>query len=91
MSIVALRLTGPRDMAGWIDGRKLPKDNPRHLWVTDEEDMAAAYLAALKVAVGRRGRYDAVFLAGDENEAEVNLSKGRQLLGWEPRTHLKVD
>lgn len=91
MSIVALRLTGPRDRAGWIEGRKIPKDDSRHLWVTDEEDMAAAYLAALKVAVSRRGRYDAVFLAGDENEEEVNLSKGRQLLGWEPRTHLKVD
>ncbi len=91
MSIIALRLTGPRDRAGWIEGRKVPKDAPGHLWVTDEEDMAAAYAAALKVAVSRRGRYDAVFLAGDENEVEINLEKGRQLLGWQPRTHLKVD
>ena len=69
----------------------MPKDGAGHLWVTDEEDMAAAYAAALEVAVSRRGRYDAVFLAGDENEEEINLEKGRQLLGWQPRTHLKVD
>lgn len=90
MSIVALRLTGPRNREGWIEGRKLSKDDPTFLRVVDEEDMAAAYLAALRVANGRRSRYDAVFLSGDEKEEEVNGAKGRALLGWEPRAHLKV-
>lgn len=94
MSIVALRLTGPRDRQGWIEGRRVLKDTldkpDRHLWVTDEEDLAAAYLAALEVANGRDRRFDAVFIAGDEEQREVNLSKAGQLLGWQPRTHLKV-
>ena len=95
MSIVALRITGPRDRQGWIDGRKAlasaPSDTPGRLWVTDEEDLAAAYLAAIDFASGRAGRFDAVFIAGDEKGEEVNLGKARQLLGWEPRTHLKVE
>ena len=59
--------------------------------MTDEEDLAAAYLAAIDFASGRAGRFDAVFIAGDEKGEEVNLGKARQLLGWEPRTHLKVE
>ena len=90
MSIVALRITGPRDRQGWIEGRKVPKGTAGRLWVTDEEDLAEAYLAAIEVANSRSGRFDAVFIAGDEKGQEVNLSKARQLLGWEPRTHLKV-
>ena len=53
MSIVALRITGPRDRRQWIEDRKVPKDRPGRLWVTDEEDLAAAYLAAIEVAKGR--------------------------------------
>ena len=89
MSIVALRITGPRDRQGWIEGRKIPKDRPR-LWVTDEEDLAAAYLSAIDVAKGRSSRFDAVLIAGDELGEHANLNKAKQLLGWEPRTHLKV-
>ena len=91
MSIVALRITGPRDRAGWTEGRKIAPGHPGHLWVTDEEDLASAYLAALEVTTGRSSRFDAVFIAGDENGQQVNLSKARQLLGWEPRTHLKAN
>ena len=95
MSIVALRITGPRDRQGWIEGRKAlkdaPADVPGRLWVTDEEDLAAAYLAAIECANGRSGRFDAVFIVGDETGEEVNLSKARQLLGWEPRAHLRVN
>ncbi len=88
MSIAALRITGPRDRQGWIDGRKVPRGQPGRLWVTDESDLASAYLAAIDFANARTGRFDAFFIAGDENEEEVNLSKARQLLGWEPRAHL---
>jgi nucleoside-diphosphate-sugar epimerase len=90
MSIAALRITGPRDRQGWIEGRKVPKDKPGRLWVTDENDLASAYLAAIDFANSRTGRFDAFFIAGDENEEEVNLSKAKQLLGWEPRAHLEV-
>jgi nucleoside-diphosphate-sugar epimerase len=88
MSLVGLRITGPRNREGWIAGRKTPTSDPRHLWVTDEEDLANAYLAALEVATSRRSRYDAVFIAGDENQEEVNLTKARELLDWQPRAHL---
>jgi hypothetical protein len=37
------------------------------------------------VTVGH-GHFDAVFIAGDEYEAQHNLSKARRLLGWEPRS-----
>ena len=90
MSIVALRITGPRDRRQWIEDRKIPKDRPR-LWVTDEEDLAAAYLSAIDVAKGRTSRFDAVLIAGDELGEYANLNKAKQLLGWEPRTHLKVE
>ena len=90
MSIVALRITGPRDRRQWTEERKIPKDRPR-LWVTDEEDLAAAYLSAIDVAKGRTSRFDAVLIAGDELGEYANLNKAKQLLGWEPRTHLKVE
>ena len=55
---------------------------------TDEEDLARAYLAGLDFVREGRGRFDAFFIAGDENHEQVNLSKARALLGWEPRGHL---
>ncbi len=88
MSIAALRITGPRDRAGWIEGRKIPAEDPAHLWVTDESDLASAYLAAIDFAKGRSGRFDAFFIAGDETGQEVNLAKANQLLGWAPKAHM---
>ena len=88
MSIAALRITGPRDRLGWIEGRKVPKRDPGHLWVTEERDLATAYMAAVEFVQGRVARFDPFFIAGDENEEEVNLSKARQLLGWKPTAHL---
>ena len=54
--------------------------------MTDEEDLASAYLAALEAVQTGHGRFDAFFIAGDEAEQEHNLSKARRLLGWEPRS-----
>jgi hypothetical protein len=88
MSIAALRITGPRDRAGWIEGRKIPVGDPGHLWFTDESDLASAYLAAIDFARARTGRFDAFFIAGDETGQEVNLAKANQLLGWAPKAHL---
>ena len=36
----------------------------------------------------RRGRFDAIFIAGDEHEEWHNLGRARTLIGWSPRSHL---
>jgi nucleoside-diphosphate-sugar epimerase len=92
MNIVALRITGPRERDKWIEERRNPPPvkGGRPLLVTDEEDLARAYLAALEVVRVGHGRFDAVFIAGDEHEKDHNLSKARRLLGWEPLTHRTV-
>lgn len=86
MRIIALRITGPRARDAYLAERVTPI-HPG-LFVTDEEDLARAYLAALDVVSVGHGRFDAVFIAGDEREDAHNLTKARQLLGWSPRSHL---
>lgn len=85
MNLIALRITGPRARADYIAERESPKPvvNGR-LFVTDEEDLARAYLAALEAVQVGHGRFDAVFIAGDEAEENHNLSKARRLLNWAP-------
>ncbi|MBO0707348.1 MAG: NAD(P)-dependent oxidoreductase [Candidatus Dormibacteraeota bacterium] len=87
MNLVALRITGPREREAWLEERRAPKTR---LFVSDEEDLANAYLAALRFVQRGHGHFEAFFIAGDESEREHNLSKARMLLGWEPRTHLAV-
>jgi len=84
MHIVALRITGPRSRQDYLAERRQPIHPGLH--VTDEEDLAAAYVAAIEAAKVGHGRFDAVFIAGDEREEVHNLSKARQLLGWAPRS-----
>jgi hypothetical protein len=60
------------------------------LYVTDEQDLANAYLAALDSVQQGHGRFDAFFIAGDEAEKEHNLSKAKRLLGWAPRAQALV-
>ncbi|MBI4305902.1 MAG: NAD(P)-dependent oxidoreductase [Chloroflexi bacterium] len=92
MNIIALRITGPRTREQWINERQTPAGRQEgKLYVTDEEDLANAYLAALEAVGTGHGRFDAVFIAGDERGEEHNLSKAKRLLGWEPRTHLKLE
>jgi nucleoside-diphosphate-sugar epimerase len=87
MNIIALRITGPRSRGQWLAERRMPAVNPdaSRLYVTDEEDLAQAYLRALQAVQIGHGRFDAVFIAGDENEEEHNLSKAQRLLGWQPQ------
>ncbi len=89
MNIIALRITGPRTREQWVDERRNPRafESGRPLKVTDEEDLANAYLAALEAVQIGHGRFDAVFVAGDESEELHNLSKAKRLLGWQPRSH----
>lgn len=90
MSIIALRITGPSTRQQWIERRGQPKSDHVHVWATDEEDLARAYLAGISV---QHTGFDAVFIAGDEQQKEINLSKAKRLLGWEPLTHTyaKID
>ncbi len=95
MNLAALRISGPRPRERWIDERRNPiTDRPggaRPLFVTDEEDLASAYSAALALVQQGHGRFDSFFIAGDEDQKEHNLTKAKRVLGWEPRTHLKVE
>ena len=87
MSLIALRITGPSTRAQWLERRTRPKDSSVHIWWTDEEDLARAYLAA--ISVEHQG-FDAVFIAGDHEQKEINLSKAKRLLGWMPLTHTLI-
>jgi len=88
MNLIALRITGPRNRAQFLDERSTPRDyGDPSLYVTDEEDLADAYLRALEVVQIGHGRFEAIFLAGDECEKTYNLSKARHILGWQPRAH----
>lgn len=86
MSLIALRITGPSTREQWLERRTQPKDQSVHIWWTDEEDLARAYLAA--ISVEQKG-FNAFFIAGDYEQKEINLSKAKRLLGWEPLTHTK--
>jgi nucleoside-diphosphate-sugar epimerase len=89
MNLIALRITGPRTREQFVEQRRNPpqqRPGVPPLFVTDEEDLANAYLAALEAVQRGHGRFDAFFIAGDEAEKEHNLSKAKQLLGWAPRS-----
>ena len=89
MNLIALRITGPRTREQYIEQRRnppTPHPGVSPLYVTDEEDLANAYLGALEAVQTGHGRFDAVFIAGDEAEQEHNLSKAKRLLGWTPRS-----
>jgi nucleoside-diphosphate-sugar epimerase len=89
MNLIALRITGPRTREQYLEERRNPKvpyDGSR-IYVTDEEDLARAYLAALDAVQIGTARFDAVFVAGDETGEAHNLSKAKRLLGWEPKSH----
>lgn len=89
MRIVALRITGPRTREAYLAERR----NPIHkgLYVTDEEDLARAYLAAIEAVQVGRARFDAVWIAGDEGEETHNLTKARSLLGWRPESQTYLE
>lgn len=89
MSIAALRITGPRTRAQFLDQYADPPRRPwgTPLYITDEADLARAYLAALDFITQGHGRFESFFISGDIEHDEVNMSKAKMLLGWEPRSH----
>ena len=74
------RLNGKKLTINWYEAQKDPSLDPpvypggHRLYVTDEEDLARAYLAALTAVQVGHGRFEAIFIAGDESESEHNLS-----------------
>ena len=86
MSLAALRISGPRNREQFLAQYDDPPRRPwgQQLYLTDEEDLANAYLAALDFVHKSHGRFDAFFIAGDTDHEEMNMSKARTLLGWEP-------
>src|SRR3984893_8611441 len=90
MNLIALRITGPRTRAQFLSERATAVPGERHLYWSDEEDLARAYLGALDAIQIGHGRFDAVFIAGDEAEEEHNLSKAHRLIGWTPQSQRYV-
>ncbi|MBV9581862.1 MAG: NAD(P)-dependent oxidoreductase [Chloroflexi bacterium] len=94
MNIVALRLSGPSSRQHYLEYRRNPELRPNghpYLYVTDEEDLARAYSAALRVVEKGHGRFEAIYVTGDETGQEWNLSKAEWLLGWHPESQRFVD
>ena len=95
MNLAALRITGPRTREQWIEyrsaGHEADAQGTPPLHVTDEEDLANAYLRAVEFVQIGHGSFEPFFIAGDEDQVEHNLTKAERVLGWRPRTHLKVE
>lgn len=88
MNLAVFRITGPSTRARFLERRQAPP--VLGVVPTDEEDLANAYLAGLDFLQEGQGRFDAFFIAGDENSEQINISRARALLGWEPRGHLHL-
>ncbi len=89
MNLAVFRITGPSTRERFIERRNAPP--VLGVVPTDEEDLANAYLAGIDYLQGGSGRFDAFFIAGDEQQKRINISKAKALLGWEPRAHLTID
>jgi nucleoside-diphosphate-sugar epimerase len=90
MSIIGLRISGPRARADYLEQRRNPRraGDGTFVFPLDEEDMANAYLGALgAVATLEGGRFEPVFIVGDEDGREHDLSKAARLIGWRPQSH----
>tara|TARA_B100000131_G_scaffold293713_1_gene309263 strand:+ start:1164 stop:1967 length:804 start_codon:yes stop_codon:yes gene_type:complete len=100
MNILALRITGPRKANDWENQVKgsitdngeyfgVPADDGPNLWVTHESDLADAYLKSIDYVFKGNKRFDSIFIAGDPEQKEHNLSKAKYLLNWEPKRNHK--
>jgi nucleoside-diphosphate-sugar epimerase len=90
MTIAGLRISGPRARAEYLAQRRNPKRaaDGSYVFPLDEEDMANAYVRALAaVSEWDAGRFEAIYIVGDERGEEHDLSKAARLLGWRPLSH----
>jgi len=93
MDIIGLRISGPRKRADFMAQRQEPKraGDGSYVYPLDEEDLASAYLGAVDALGGGEGRYESVFIVGDETGEEHNLERAERLLGWRPQGHRLLD
>ena len=90
MNIIGLRISGPRRRADYLAQRRNPQraGDGSYVFPLDEEDMANAYLGAVEaVTPPAAGRFEAVFIVGDETGEEHDLSRAARLIGWKPQSH----
>ena len=83
MNLIALRITGPRTRQQYLEQRRNPRPDPRGRLSGSasssrtRSDLAEAYHRPWRRCSGH-GRFEAVYIAGDEREQVHNLSKARQ-------------
>jgi len=90
MNVISLRISGPRRRAEYLEQRRNPQRAGDGSFVhpLDEEDMANAYLGAVAAVDAQApGRFEAVYIVGDETGREHDLSKAAKLIGWSPQSH----
>ncbi len=90
MDIIGLRISGPRRRADYLAQRRDPKraGDGSYVFPLDEEDMANAYLGAVDTLTAPTpGRFESLFIVGDEAGEEHDLSKAARLIGWRPQSH----
>jgi nucleoside-diphosphate-sugar epimerase len=87
MSIIGLRISGPRRRADYLAQRANPQraGDGSYVYPLDEEDLANAYLGAVNAIAASAPGYQPLFIVGDETGREHNLSKAAELIGWAPR------
>ena len=79
MTIFSLRLWTPRARPDWLKVREEPI--PFRAGGTQDNDVARAFLLALKC---QSPGFRPVFISGDYEGRYVDLTRARELLGWEP-------
>lgn len=94
MNMIGLRISGPRKRADYLAQRRNPQraGDGSYVYPLDEEDMANAYLGALAaIEAPSPGRFESLFIVGDEKGEEHDLSKSERLIGWKPQSHRYLD
>ncbi len=90
-NLAVFRITGPRPRDRYIEDRKTKSvTGDGIIRVTDEEDLAKAYLAGIDYVQTGHGRCDTFFISGDDTHESINMSKARAVLGWQPETQDKL-
>ena len=88
MSIIGLRISGPRRRADYLAQRANPQraGDGSYVYPLDEEDLANAYLGAVDALSRSAAGFQPLFIVGDETHREHNLSKALGVIGWAPKS-----
>ena len=77
LNTISLRLNWPVEAGKW---KEVYRQNPTS-GATSGDDLARAVLAALDC---KEPGFNAFFITGDFEGRKINMSKAKQILGWEP-------